>query len=110
MAQRKVVQLIDDLDGSLIDQGGQTVAFAYRGAEYEIDLGEENAVKLAEALEPFVQAARKVGGPKRVRAPATPIDGSQLAVMRRWAKQHGYTVSDRGRVSREVQEAYHAAH
>ena len=29
--------------------------------------------------------------------------------MRRWARANGYNVSDRGRISAEVQAAYHAS-
>ncbi len=108
MARKEVVKLIDDLDGDEIDGSGQTFAFAYRGASYEIDLSEQNARKFVEALEPYVAAARRVDG-ARAKAPSSaPIDKTQLAAMRSWAKNHGYQVSDRGRVSREIQDAYHA--
>jgi hypothetical protein len=30
--------------------------------------------------------------------------------VREWAREHGYKVSDRGRISAEVQQAYAAAH
>lgn len=109
MARKEVVQLFDDLDGSKIDGPHQTVAFAYRGAEYEIDLTEDNARKLTEALSPFIAAARKVGGRRTGGSAPAPIDRSQLAGMRTWARDHGYQVSDRGRISQEVQDAYHSA-
>jgi hypothetical protein len=109
VARKEVVKLIDDLDGEEIDGGGQTFTFAYRGAEYEIDLSEKNAKKFADALEPFVAAARRVGGGRPAVKSSAPIDKTQLAAMRSWAKNHGYQVSDRGRVSREIQDAYHAA-
>lgn len=108
MARKEVVKLIDDLDGEEIGRGGQTFAFAYRGAEYEIDLSEQNAKRFVDALEPFVAKARRVGGPRLNGAGSAPIDKTQLAAMRSWAKSHGYQVSDRGRVSREIQEAYHS--
>jgi Lsr2 len=109
VARKEVVKFIDDLDGEVIDRGGQTFAFAYRGAQYEIDLGERNAQKFAEALEPYVAAARRIGD-ERPKAPSSVrIDRTQLAAMRSWAKNHGYQVSDRGRVSQEIQDAYHSA-
>ena len=110
MARKEVVQLFDDLDGSKIEGPHQTVAFGYRGAEYEIDLNEENAQKLSDALSPFIAAARKVSGRRTGGSAAAPIDRSQLSAMRTWAKDHGYQVSDRGRISQEVQDAYHSAH
>ena len=108
MARKEVVKLIDDLDGEEIDRGGQTFAFAYRGASYEIDLSERNAQKFAEALQPYLAAARRIDGGRPKAPSSAPIDKTQLAAMRSWAKNHGYQVSDRGRVSKEIQDAYHA--
>lgn len=109
MARKEVVKFIDDLDGEEIDQGGQTLAFGYRGASYEIDLSEKNAQRFAEALAPYVSAARRVDGGRAKASTSTPVDKTQLAAMRSWAKNHGYQVSDRGRVSQQIQDAYHAA-
>ncbi|HEY5821587.1 MAG TPA: Lsr2 family protein [Propionibacteriaceae bacterium] len=112
MARKQIVKLIDDLDGNEIKEGdGETVTFTYRGSEYEIDLGTANARRLDDALTPFVSAARRIGG-KRTSSSATgtaTIDRSQLTAMRTWARDHGYKVSDRGRISQEIQEAYHAS-
>jgi hypothetical protein len=107
MAQRTQIILIDDLDGKEVASGGQTVTFGYDGVEYSIDLSDKNAAKLASALAPFIAAARKSGGrgkaaPKKPAPPAK-VDTHQL---RAWAREHGYQVSDRGRVSREIQQAY----
>ncbi|HEV7195154.1 MAG TPA: histone-like nucleoid-structuring protein Lsr2, partial [Pedococcus sp.] len=33
-----------------------------------------------------------------------------LADVRDWARKHGHTVSDRGRISAEIQAAYDKAH
>ena len=109
MARKEIVQLFDDLDGSQINGPHQTVAFAYRGAEYEIDLKEEKARKLSDALGPFIAAARQVGGRRTGGSAPAPIDRSQLSAMRTWARDNGYQVSDRGRISQEVQDAYHSA-
>ena len=59
MAQQTTVRFIDDLDGS---DASSTVTFALDGRSYEIDLSEDNAAKLRDALAPFVDAARKSGG------------------------------------------------
>jgi hypothetical protein len=34
----------------------------------------------------------------------------ELANVRAWARSNGFDVSDRGRVKREVLDAYHAGH
>ena len=57
MARRIVHQLVDDLDGSLLEVGeGETVLFSLDGVAYEIDLTDENAAALRDAIAPFVAA------------------------------------------------------
>ena len=68
MAQKTIVQLIDDLDQSPADE---TVSFGIDGTSYEIDLSRENAAKLRDALAEYVANARRVGrSPVRAAAPA----------------------------------------
>lgn len=116
MARRIVHQLVDDIDGTLLEVGeGETVLFSLDGVAYEIDLTAENAAALRGALERYTKAARPVsssratssssGGRKRRRS------GQQdYSDVREWAKQNGYKVSERGRVPASVLEAYEAAH
>lgn len=115
MAERIVRQLIDDLDGSEIsDGGGERVEFSVRGATYQIDLSTANATKFDKALKPFVDGAMKVRGNRGQRGKATNGSGSasreQLAAIREWARKNGYKVSDRGRIKTEVVDAFEAAH
>ena len=104
MATRTEVIMIDDLDGTDIAGTGKTVTFAHAGTNYEIDLSERNARQLSEALAPYVAAARRVN---HRRGEDDPVD---LHIIRIWAKEHDIKVSERGRVSQEVVEAYRAAH
>ncbi|HYP44396.1 MAG TPA: Lsr2 family protein [Propionibacteriaceae bacterium] len=104
MAKRTQIILVDDLDGEIISGSGKTITFAHAGTAYEIDLAESNAQKLHDALAPFIAAAR------RVDARRSPAPTPELSVIRAWAKEHGVQVSERGRVSKGVQEAYRAAH
>ena len=118
MAQQVNVKFVDDLDGS--DATG-TVSFALDGRAYEIDLSEDNAARLRESLASFVAAARKSGGSAAAgrRAPKMtasssrrpqPLDREQTAAIRAWARQNGHQVSDRGRISKTVVDAFQAAH
>ncbi|GAB3587949.1 histone-like nucleoid-structuring protein Lsr2 [Calidifontibacter terrae] len=110
MAQRVQIKLIDDIDGS---DAVETVGFGLDGVFYEIDLSAAHAARLREDLAQWVGAGRKVkGGRSGVRAASRPTGGDkdELNRMRVWGRDNGYKVSDRGRVSREVQEAYAAAH
>ena len=112
MARKTYVELVDDIDGSTAEQ---TVSFSLDGVSYEIDLSEENAAKLRGSLEEWVANARRAGGRKRgtraLAAPRgrTPIDRSQSAAIRDWARKSGMKVNDRGRISQDVIDAYNAA-
>jgi Lsr2 len=111
MAQAVTVLLTDDLDGS---EASETVKFALDGAHYEIDLSEQNAAGLRDAIRIYINAGRKasgVGGNKGKNAPKQKVGKSsdQLSAVRAWARDNGYAVSDRGRVPGDVKAAYEAA-
>jgi hypothetical protein len=110
MAQKVQVILVDDLDGG---EAEESVSFALDGVSYEIDLSAANAEALRDALADWVGHARKVGGRSgRVRSGGRPKAASKadLTDVRAWARDNGFKVSDRGRVSSEVMSAYEGAH
>lgn len=117
MAQKVQVVLVDDLDGG---EAAETVSFALDGVTYEIDLSTENAARLRDEMAPWVGHARRVGGrsgggrrSSRSRSGSSSSSGSSdvdTAAVREWARQNGHKVSERGRISSEVLEAYRAAH
>jgi len=113
MAQKVQVILVDDVDGGEADE---TVSFALDGVSYEIDVSAPNAEAIREALAPWVGHARRVGGRAgnraRVSAPKSrpAAERTDLSDVRAWARENGFQVSDRGRVSGEVRAAYEAAH
>ncbi len=106
MAQKVNIVLVDDIDGS---EAKETVNFGLDGRDYEIDLNSKNAGKLRDALAPYVGHARRVSSGRRRAARGT-SSGPTPAEIRAWARDNGYKVPDRGRVSAEVREAYQAAH
>lgn len=113
MAQRVNVVLVDDIDGN---DALETVGFALDGVDYEIDLSEEHAGELRTALSLYVGHARRTGGRRkngrRSAAPAAGAEsgGTSAADIRAWARENGWDVPERGRVSAEVREAYTSAH
>lgn len=110
MARKIVHQLVDDLDGTVLEPGeGESVIFAVDGKSYEIDLTEKHANDLRDALAPYISAGRRAAGaaPKAQRRRGT--NSRDLGAVRAWAKENGYTVSDRGRVPATILEAYDAA-
>jgi hypothetical protein len=112
VAQKVVVQLVDDIDGTPIEAGsGSTISFGLDGASYEIDLADRNAERLREALAPYVKAGRRVGGRRSPgRGSGSSAPASEATAMREWARSRGMKVSERGRVGSDVVEAYRAAH
>jgi hypothetical protein len=134
MAQKMTVLLIDDLDGRTGDDI-ETVEFGLDGVTYEIDLSDGHARRLRDdVLGEFVEHARRTGGRiKRGHGRAAQIagaetdtassqvldpgnDGSvgrgreQTQAIRDWARQNGYTISDRGRVPGAIISAFDEAH
>jgi hypothetical protein len=110
MAQRVEVRLIDDIDQGDADE---TVTFALDGVTYEIDLSDKNAKKLRDDFASWVGHARRSGGARSTtkrRSSGAGAKRGDLAAVREWARANGHQVSDRGRISAEVQDAYDKAH
>lgn len=115
----KVILSCDlDHDGP-VDDGVMTVEFGYEGERYTIELCPAHLDEYHTWMQDYVnhgtpsgatrRAIKKVAG--RRRAPATTADRpTDLAAIRAWARENGYQVSDRGRISAEIQGAYAAAH
>jgi hypothetical protein len=109
MAQKVVlIDDIDDIDGS---EAAETLTFSYRGTQYEVDLSQEHIDELEKALVPIIKVARQVQTtppPRRRRAAAegrrTPPVSTQE--IRKWAREQGLEISDRGRIPAEIAERY----
>ncbi|GGF92045.1 Lsr2 family protein [Rhodococcoides trifolii] len=117
MAKQVYVELVDDIDGSPIKTGrGETIEFAVDGVEYEIDLGTKNAKEFRKQLGYWSEHATRVGGkskktvaPSAAKKSGPARDRLQTKAIRDWANQNGFTVSERGRIPGEVEEAYNSA-
>jgi hypothetical protein len=107
MAQKIQTLFIDDIDGG---EAEGTVRFALDGTEYEIDLSAKHNQELRTVLGTYVTHARKVGGTNRrpVRASRKPSAIDTVAV-RAWAREQGYDIKERGRVSAELVTKYREA-
>ena len=114
MAQRTIVELVDDLDGGKAEE---SVTFALDGVEYTIDLSSDNAARLRDGLAAFVEKAQRVGGRKQrsgAGAAKTAVraggDKAQNQAIREWARGQGEKISDRGRIPAELVSKFQAAH
>jgi len=103
MAQKIQVVLVDDIDGG---EAVETVSFSLDGVGYEIDLSQKNAAELRGALESWIASGRRVSGR---RAASRGRGSSDAHKIREWAKANGHEVSERGRVSAKIREAYAAS-
>jgi hypothetical protein len=106
MAQKVTVELEDDLTGGPADE---TVRFAFDGTGYEIDLSAKNAAAFRKQLAPYIEHARGAGRGQPRRGGRTTASRQRSGDIRAWAKQHGMTVSERGRIPASVVEQYEAA-
>jgi hypothetical protein len=102
MAQKVHIVLVDDVDGGPADE---TVSFGLDGNRYEIDLSAAHARELRSLLEPWTAHARRAGTRRPGRGARSASDAS---LIRAWAREHGYAVNERGRVSAEIRAAYAA--
>lgn len=115
MARIEQIRLVDDLDRSSADE---TIEFMADNVAYEIDLSQDHAAALRDALTPYITAARSAPrGPARPRRPrtatttasttsTTPERRQHNNAIRSWARQNGYSIAERGRIPAEVVEAY----
>lgn len=121
MAQKVQVMLVCDVHDDEVE-GVETVVFALDGSAYELDVCEEHAGAMRDALAPYVGAARRAGRPPAAGSPRRSSRGTsrsssssggdrdQVQAKREWARAHGFAVNDRGRLSAQVLQAYDAAH
>lgn len=122
MAQKVLVQMVDDLDGTSTDDV-ETVTFGLDGVTYEIDLGPDNAQRLRDEIAEFVGSARRVGGrikrgaaakaapaSKDGRKSSSPANREQTKAIREWARGQGHDLADRGRIPQHIIDAFEEAH
>lgn len=111
MGKRVVEILVDDLTGEESDKV-ETITYSLDGSTYEIELAPKNADKFRGLFQDYVAVSRKTSGGRGGRR--TQVSGGgrskeELAAIRAWATENGYSVSERGRIKGEIVDAYHAA-
>lgn len=112
MAQKTVVELVDDLDGG---QADETVTFALDGVDFVIDLSADNAGRLRDALAEYVGHARRVGNRKSKATSAAgrrsaAVTAADNQAIREWARSQGETVAERGRLPHALVVKFQDAH
>jgi hypothetical protein len=116
VARKIVVQVSCDRCGGEVDTD-KAVELSFGGVDYRTDLCAQHAAELTAALDPFLSVAERNDTRRRSSlAPGRPSDGqvrrptrrdpAQVGAIRTWARANGYEISDRGRIPREVEDAY----
>jgi len=103
--------MTDDLDGS--EEDVSTVQISLDKKDYQIDLSAANAERLRAKLAKFLDVATPVKStktplPRKTKPPTAERGKSQE--IRDWARANGYDVSDRGRISQAVWDAFDEVH
>jgi hypothetical protein len=124
----KTIYTCDLHEGEEVTEGVAEVSFAFDGTAYEIDLCPDHRDEMEEAFATYVGSARRANrtgtsSPRRTSRPASSggrssggsgssggSDREEVQRIREWARENGHTVSERGRLSSSVLEAYRAAH
>lgn len=140
MGKIVTIEYIDDLEGTSIDaESVDTIEFSFRGQDYTLVLTRENGSQFDKDVARYIAAAKKAQSrdaratrktvksasrPKKTPLPtagqrktakakpsAPAVSGPERTrSIRKWAMDNGYTVSDRGRISAAVLDAFEAAH
>ena len=115
MARKVVVELADDIDGTVFGDDGESIGYAVDGVEYVIDLKDEHAEELRETFEYYIAHSTRVGGRKHrsdrpVNLTAVKRPRGETKKIRAWAIEQGYDLSSRGRIPTEIEQAFHDAH
>ena len=107
MVRQVQVVLQDDINGQ---EPAQTVFFSLDGKDYEIDLTEQNAAELRGSLAPWIASARPASTGLIPQPRSKTQRSADTVDIRRWAKEKGIPVHERGRISADLRSRYAAAH
>lgn len=108
MAKKTVIKIVDDIDGVELDEY-ETVRWSLDGKNYEFDTSPEHAEEFRNHVATYVAASRSAGRSAARRGAGTARATTNTRVVRQWANDNGFTVSDRGRIPADVLAAFEAA-
>lgn len=118
LVERLILQCVDDLDGMPVaHEVNERIEFSFRGTDYVIDLRPTNAERLKAVLRRYIACAQRIDA-KAVDAESRgvekPLDfghtEQQLQALLSWAKIHNYAVSPSGGITKQIIQAFNAAH
>ncbi|ORM32589.1 hypothetical protein BFL43_15580 [Williamsia sp. 1135] len=121
MAKIVAVRYFDDLDDAPLDIVDlHTMEWSWAGVDYQFDTSTINLAKIEAgeiSVAVLLQKSTRTGTTlKRLAFPSAPIgfdaaaERLRIGQIRTWARAQSRGVGDRGRLSREVIDAYNRAH
>lgn len=112
MATKTVVTMIDDLT-EVEGEDVQRREWTIDGVTYEADFSDETWGELLEDLQRYndvAQVVRRDRGKGKGRGTGQGAGNREESkAIREWAHRQGFEVSERGRIPKNVLDAYHAA-
>jgi hypothetical protein len=111
MATQTIVTLIDSINGSTEDVETVTFFHPMTGVKMTVELDAKNRKAMGthlERLNKYFEAAEIVAEPVEPSKPKA-AKNTETTKIREWARQNGFTIGDRGRISAEIMTAYQAA-
>ena len=107
----KSVVVVSDLSG---EGSARSHRLALDSVVYEIDLTDSEFADLKAAVSRFTQVARREAAGRispsgRRGASSTRRNRSDVAAIKAWGRDNGWQVPERGRLSKALVAAYHAA-
>ncbi len=117
MAKTTVVLTKDDWTGDIVDPidiaPKQITTFTFNGREYALDLSMASANELAATLAPWMEKASNVNvvgrRTRKIKAgnnSSAETDPEERSRIREWARDNGYQVGPRGRISEAILNAF----
>jgi hypothetical protein len=112
VAQKVSVTYACDYDQKEIPDGQHRLRrFSIDGRDYEIDLCERHSSRFDELIGRYASHARRASSSRGSRTKRrTAAHRKHSAQVRAWAKAHGMTVSERGRIPADIVSRYEANH
>lgn len=110
MGSRTTTTLFDDFDGST--EGVRTVTIGLDRQTVELDLSEANYARVRDFLTPYLDAGRKANTTSSTSRKSGNTASNKRAdtqTIRNWAEANGHKVNTRGRIRKEIVDAYEAA-
>jgi hypothetical protein len=118
MARTTSIKLTCDLPHDKpVSEGVTTITFGYDSKSYDLELCPAHATEYHADLKKYVAAATPhtahiLGKRKPAKSGDAASPGltgpARTSAVRAWAREHGYKVPDRGRISADIVSAYQA--